>query len=232
MVKRDFLKLSLITTVGSILPKWSWASAHKNLGFELPKLDFQYGDLEPYIDGRTMEIHYTKHHQSYVSNLNNLLASVKNAPNDIETLCKNISQYSQGIRNNGGGHYNHTFFWKSLAKPTNQAPKPKTLAAINKAFGSFDEFKTKFTDAALSRFGSGWAWLILDGNNELKITSTANQDNPLMDVVEQKGKPILAIDVWEHAYYLQYQNRRKDYIESFYNVVNWDEVERRLEKNN
>lgn len=197
------------------------------MAFELPKLPYAYNALESNIDAKTMEIHHTKHHQAYVTNLNNAIKDTDADKLSIEDICKNISKYPMPVRNNGGGHYNHSLFW-TIMKPNGGGEPTGALAeAINKAFGSFSDFKTQFGTAATTRFGSGWAWLSVSGG-KLVISSTPNQDNPLMDVAEVKGTPILGLDVWEHAYYLHYQNRRPDYITAFWNVVNWDEVARRF----
>jgi superoxide dismutase, Fe-Mn family len=195
--------------------------------FQLPKLDYAYVALEPYIDARTMEIHHTKHHQAYTDKLNDAVRGTEMEGKEVEDLFSNISKLPVAVRNNGGGYYNHNLFWKVLSPKAGGQPAGDLAAAINKYFGSFDKFKEQFSNAATTRFGSGWAWLVL-ANGELKVTSTANQDNPLMDVAEIKGTPILALDVWEHAYYLKYQNRRPEYISAFWNVVNWDEVNRRF----
>nr|WP_174506459.1 superoxide dismutase [Acinetobacter sp. Marseille-Q1620] len=197
--------------------------------FKQSPLPYATNALEPAIDQKTMEIHYGKHHKAYVDNLN---AQIKNYPEldkiDLAALQKQISKYNVAVRNNGGGHFNHTFFWESLA-PAAKTGKPNAalLKQINQDFGSLDNFKKKFAEAATGRFGSGWAWLIVNPEGKLEITSTANQDNPLMDVVSEKGQPLLALDVWEHAYYLKYQNRRADYIQSFWSVVNWNKVNER-----
>ncbi|MBT1701572.1 superoxide dismutase [Fulvivirgaceae bacterium PWU4] len=198
------------------------------MAFTLPALPYAFNALEPHIDARTMEIHHGKHHNTYVTNLNNAIAGTDAEKLSIEEICKNISKYPVAVRNNGGGHYNHSLFWTVLAANAGGQPTGAVAEAINAAFTSFDEFKTKFAAAATGRFGSGWAWLIKDGSGKLQITSTPNQDNPLMDVAEVKGTPILGLDVWEHAYYLNYQNRRPDYITAFWNVVNWNEVAKRL----
>ena len=198
------------------------------MAFTLPPLPYAFNALEPHIDARTMEIHHGKHHNTYVTNLNNAIAGSDAEKLSIEEICKNISSYPVVVRNNGGGHYNHSLFWTVLSPKGSGAPSGELADAINAAFGSFEEFKTKFNAAATGRFGSGWAWLIKDGSGKLNITSTPNQDNPLMDVAEAKGTPVLGLDVWEHAYYLNYQNRRPDYINAFWNVVNWDEVARRF----
>ncbi|MEO6883316.1 MAG: superoxide dismutase [Bacteroidia bacterium] len=193
------------------------------MAFELPKLPYDYKALEPYIDARTMEVHYTKHHNGYVTNLNNAIAGTDAEKLSLEEICKNISKYPVAVRNNAGGHFNHSLFWTILSPKKNGEPTGALAVAINAAFGSFNDFKTQFAAAAATRFGSGWAWLcVCDG--KLCICSTPNQDNPLMDVVEKKGTPILGLDVWEHAYYLNYQNRRPDYITAFWNIVNWEEV--------
>lgn len=198
------------------------------MAFELPKLPYAYNALEPHIDARTMEIHHTKHHQAYVTNLNNAIAGTEAEKMSIEDICKNISKYVPAVRNNGGGHFNHSLFWTVLAPNAGGAPTGELAAAIDSAFGNFDTFKTQFAAAGATRFGSGWAWLTVGADKKLVISSTPNQDNPLMDIAEVKGTPILALDVWEHAYYLNYQNRRPDYIAAFWNIVNWDEVARRL----
>ncbi|WP_018343308.1 superoxide dismutase [Cytophaga aurantiaca] len=193
------------------------------MAFELPALPYATNALEPNIDQATMEIHHGKHHNAYVTNLNNAIKGTDAESLSIEEICKNISKYTPAIRNNGGGHYNHSLFWTILGPNDGGAPTGDLAAAIDKAFGSFDAFKEQFAAAGVTRFGSGWAWLLV-ANGELKISSTPNQDNPLMDVAEVKGTPILGLDVWEHAYYLKYQNRRPDYIAAFWNVVNWSKV--------
>lgn len=197
------------------------------MAFELPKLAYEYTALEPHIDARTMEIHHSKHHNAYVTNLNNAIAGTDAEKLSIEEICTNISKYPMAVRNNGGGHYNHSLFWSIMAPNAGGAPTGELADAINAAFGSFDKFKEEFAKAATTRFGSGWAWLVKH-DGKLVISSTPNQDNPLMDIAEVKGTPILGLDVWEHAYYLHYQNRRPDYITSFWNVVNWNEVARRF----
>jgi Fe-Mn family superoxide dismutase len=197
------------------------------MAFELPKLGYEYAALEPHIDARTMEIHHTKHHQAYITNLNNAIAGGEWETKNIEAILAGVSKLPAAVRNNGGGHFNHTLFWTVMAPNAGGVPKGDLLDAINRFFGSFDKFKEQFAAAGMTRFGSGWAWLVKAGN-ELKITSTPNQDNPLMDLAEVKGTPILGVDVWEHAYYLKYQNRRNEYLAAFWNVVNWDEVGRRF----
>ncbi len=198
------------------------------MAFELPKLPYAYTALEPHIDAKTMEIHHTKHHQAYVTNLNNAIAGSDTEKMSIEQICAGISKLPMAVRNNGGGHFNHSLFWTILAPNAGGVPTGEVAAAIDAAFGNFETFKTQFAAAGATRFGSGWAWLIVGADKKLAICSTPNQDNPLMDIAEVKGTPILALDVWEHAYYLNYQNRRPDYIAAFWNLVNWDEVARRL----
>lgn len=191
--------------------------------FELPNLTYSYDALEPYIDKTTMEIHHTKHHQTYVNNLNKAIEGTELENKPLEEIFSMISKLSPAVRNNGGGHWNHDLFWKLMTPGGPSQPEGKLLDKIISSFGSFDDFKKKFTETALGRFGSGWAWLV-KSNDSLIISSTPNQDNPLMDVAEVKGNPILALDVWEHAYYLKYQNRRADYIDNWWNVVNWNIV--------
>ena len=197
------------------------------MAFELPKLDFDYAALEPHIDARTMEIHHTKHHGAYTTNLNAALQGTEWEGKTIEEIMASVSKLSVAVRNNGGGYYNHNLYWKILTPGGSREPKGVLLDAINDSFGSVDSFKEAFVKAALTRFGSGWAWL-LQSNDKLVVSSTPNQDNPLMDLAEVKGNPILGIDVWEHAYYLNYQNRRPDYVEAFWNLINWDEVASRF----
>lgn len=198
------------------------------MAFTLPALPYANNALEPYIDAKTMEIHHGKHHNAYVTNLNAAIAGKPEERLSIEEICKNISTYPAAVRNNGGGHYNHSLFWTIMGPNAGGAPTGALADAINTAFGNFDEFKTKFAAAGATRFGSGWAWLIKDSSGKLQVTSTPNQDNPLMDIAEVKGTPILGLDVWEHAYYLNYQNRRPDYIAAFWSVVNWSEVAKRF----
>jgi len=196
------------------------------MAFELPALPYAFDALEPHIDKQTMELHHDKHHQTYITNLNKALEGNPAANSPIEEIITGISKFPVVVRNNGGGHYNHSLFWQMIGPHAGGQPSGEVASAINSSFGSYDEFKTKFTDAATKRFGSGWAWLTAV-NGKLAITSTANQDNPEMDVIpaEEKGKPILGIDVWEHSYYLKYQNRRPEYIAAFFNVINWKMVE-------
>lgn len=197
------------------------------MSYKLPELPYKYDALAPYIDAKTMEIHHTKHHQGYTTKLNAALEEAGLADKELESLFEKISELSPAIRNNGGGYYNHTLFWTVLNPNGGGEPSGQLSDAIKESFGSFGAFKEAFNNAAATRFGSGWAWLIVDQDNKVKVTSTPNQDNPLMDVATDKGTPILGLDVWEHAYYLNYQNKRPEYIEAFWNVVNWDEVEKR-----
>lgn len=196
--------------------------------FELPQLPYAYDALEPYIDARTMEIHHTKHHLAYINNLNKALEGTPHEGKSLEQLFAEVSKLPAAVRNNGGGHFNHSLFWQIMGPNKGGEPKGKLAEAINSELGGFGKFKESFSNAAITRFGSGWAWLVLV-NGKLVVTSSPNQDNPLMDVSEVKGIPILGIDVWEHAYYLKFQNRRNEYVETFFNVINWDEVEKRYE---
>lgn len=201
----------------------------KAIELVFPELPYAYSALEPVIDAKTMEIHYSKHHKAY---FNNFIAAIKETPTanlDLKTIFAGISKQPAVVRNNGGGYYNHNLFWENMtaAKTT---PSAALKAAIEKDFGSFDKFKEEFANAGKKQFGSGWAWLIVGADGKLAVTSTPNQDNPLMDVVEKKGTPLLALDVWEHAYYLKYQNLRADYVDNFWNIVNWDVVSKRFEK--
>ena len=204
------------------------ASGQSPAALVFEPLPYAYDALEPHIDARTMEIHYSKHHQAYFNNLTKAVAGTELEGKSVESLFPKISQLPAAVRNNGGGHWNHTFFWKSMAPKAGGEPSGALRAAIDKDFGSFDEFKKQFEAAAVGRFGSGWAWLSVAEDGALFISSTPNQDNPLMDVAEKRGVPILGLDVWEHAYYLKYQNRRNEYLAAWWNVVNWDEVNRRL----
>ncbi|MFM8950458.1 MAG: superoxide dismutase [Bacteroidota bacterium] len=196
--------------------------------FELSPLPYAFNALEPHIDAKTMEIHHGKHHQAYVTNLNNAISGTDAEGLSLEEICKNISKYPVAVRNNGGGHYNHDLFWNLFSPSGGGMPSGPLMDAINATFGTFDDFKSKFATAGATRFGSGWAWLVKKDDGKLEICSTPNQDNPLMDIAEVKGTPVMGLDVWEHAYYLHYQNRRPDYISAFWNVVNWDEVSKRF----
>ena len=193
------------------------------MAFELPALPYASDALEPNIDKATMEIHHDKHHAAYVTNLNKALEG-KEDGSSIEEICKNISKYPMAVRNNGGGHFNHSLFWSIMAPNAGGNPTGELAAAIDAAFGSFEDFKTAFSQAGITRFGSGWAWLTVGADGKLAVSSTPNQDNPLMDIADVKGTPLLAMDVWEHAYYLKYQNKRPDYVAAFFNVINWDAV--------
>ncbi|MDO8992158.1 superoxide dismutase [Daejeonella sp.] len=200
------------------------------MAFELPALAYATDALEPHIDKMTMEIHHGKHHQAYVDNVNKALAGTDGANLKIEDLMKNISKFPMAVRNNGGGHFNHTLYWSVMSPNGGGAPSEDLAKAIDAAFGSFDEFKKKFAEAGMTRFGSGWSWLSVSSDGKLQVSSTPNQDNPLMDIAEVKGTPILGMDVWEHAYYLKYQNKRADYVAAFMNVVNWVAVAERFAK--
>jgi Fe-Mn family superoxide dismutase len=232
MKRRNFLKNGLLTSIGIGIAGKSAFGAGLNVDetasadeFTLPKLPYAYDALEPFVDRMTMEIHHSKHHQAYVSNLNKALSGKEKTWTSLEDLCKKIGSFnSDSIRNNAGGHYNHSFFWEIMQPATTSQPDANTQNAINATFGSLNQLREAFNDAAMKRFGSGWAWLVMDNQGKLLIGSTPNQDNPLMDISTFKGKPILALDVWEHAYYLKYQNRRKEYIDAWWNLVNWNKV--------
>lgn len=236
MDKRTFLKKSIFGMGGLIAAPFfaggeirpaAGKAANPGQGskFELSPLPYDYNALEPHIDARTMEIHHSRHHAGYVNNLNNALQGTD--AGSLESIMKSVSSFSEAVRNNGGGHYNHRLFWEIMSPSGGGLPRGDLLTAINSSFGSFDRFKELFSSAAATRFGSGWAWLVAS-DNKLKVTSTPNQDNPLMDLVSERATPILGIDVWEHAYYLKYQNRRGDYISAFWNVINWDAVAAKL----
>lgn len=195
--------------------------------FELPALPYGYDALEPYIDKMTMEIHHDKHHAAYVNNLNKAVEGTEMATKTLDELVMNVSKYPMAVRNNGGGHWNHSLFWTLMKKNGGGEPTGPLADAIKSSFGSFGEFKTQFSNAGATRFGSGWAWLVVQ-NGKLVIGSTPNQDNPLMDVSDLKGTPVLGLDVWEHAYYLKYQNKRPEYIENWWNVINWAEASKRF----
>lgn len=198
------------------------------MAFTLPALPYAPAALEPHIDALTMQIHHDKHHQAYVDNLNKAVAGTPNEQKTLEDLVKIAGTLSPAIRNNGGGHWNHSFFWEILAPQAGGKPGGKLAESIDADFGSFDAFKEKFAQAGATRFGSGWAWLV-EQDGKLVVSSTPNQDNPLMDVAEVKGTPILGVDVWEHAYYLKYQNRRAEYLAAFWNLINWKEVNKKYE---
>jgi Fe-Mn family superoxide dismutase len=204
------------------------------MAFQLPDLPYAYDALEPYIDARTMEIHHTKHHAGYTNNLNNAIKGTELDGKSIEDILGNVSKYSTAVRNNGGGYYNHCLYWEIMSPNGGGEPSQQMniAKAIERDFGSFENFKNEFINAALTRFGSGWAWLCTDDNDRLFVSSTPNQDNPLMDVVDQRGVPVLGIDVWEHAYYLNYQNRRAEYVNAFMNLINWQEVTKRFNEAN
>jgi Fe-Mn family superoxide dismutase len=197
------------------------------MAFELPKLNYAFDALEPNIDAKTMEIHYGKHHNGYTNNLNNIISGTDNEGKSIEDILNSLDLENKGLRNNGGGFYNHNLFWEIMGPSGGGEPNGKISESINSNFGSFENFKDEFSKAAATRFGSGWAWLCAHPGGKLEICSTANQDNPLMPN-GCGGNPILCLDVWEHAYYLNYQNRRPDYINAFFNVINWDEVNNRF----
>jgi Fe-Mn family superoxide dismutase len=232
MERRKFLfalgAIPVVSTFRTMTDKFQYFSKQKRSTttmskFELPQLPSGYDALEPYIDKMTMEIHYTKHHNGYVTNLNKAVDGTELAGKSLEEMFGKISKLPVAVRNNGGGHWNHSLFWTIMKQNGGGNPTGKVADAINSSFGSFDEFKYKFSTAAATRFGSGWAWLLVQ-DGKLVVSSTPNQDNPLMDVAEVKGTPVLGLDVWEHAYYLKYQNKRPDYIENWWNVVNWDRV--------
>ena len=235
--RRNFLKKSSFLALAGLGAQFFSASAVKAASqlesemllseFTLPLLPYSYDALEPHIDKLTMEIHHDKHHQAYVTNLNKAVQEL-NADISLEALVRNASRYSTAIRNNGGGHWNHSFFWKTMKPGGGGAPTGKVAQLIVSSFDSFDNFKIKFEEAAMKRFGSGWAWLIVNKDGKAEIGSTPNQDNPLMDLSELKGTPLLGLDVWEHAYYLKYQNKRADYTKAWWNVINWDAVNENL----
>jgi Fe-Mn family superoxide dismutase len=238
MNKREFLKTAGVLSTGLVLSPLlscatnaivvpSAAPLPGPTGFELPALGYAYNALEPHIDAQTMEIHHTKHHAAYVTNLNKAITDKREfAGKSIEQLCAEASAENAAVRNNGGGHYNHSKFWKWIAPGGNKTPNETLLNAINAAFGSYEEFTKQFSDAAKSRFGSGWAWLCVGADKKLFVTSTPNQDNPLMlKLTDKPGTPILGLDVWEHAYYLKYHNKRPDYVSAFWSIVNWTNVE-------
>jgi Fe-Mn family superoxide dismutase len=200
---------------------------NQSMAYSLPDLSYAFDALEPHVDARTMEIHHGKHHAAYVTNLNAALQGSEHEGKSLEALLAIISTLPVAVRNNGGGHWNHTMFWEMMSPNGGGEPSGELASKINEQFGSFEDMKKQLAQAAATRFGSGWAWLCVDAEHNLFICSTPNQDNPLMDLAEKKGQPILGLDVWEHAYYLHYQNRRPDYVSAWWNVVNWEEVGRR-----
>ena len=200
------------------------------MAFKLPKLGYDYDALQPHFDKRTMKIHHTKHHNGYTTKLNNAIAGTPLEKKTIEEILKKAGKHGAAVRNNGGGYYNHDMFWRIISPNGGGLPKGKLAKAIDKDFGSYEKFLEKFKTAAGTRFGSGWAWLCVSSRGKLFVTSTPNQDNPLMDVAEKKGTPIMGLDVWEHAYYLKYQNKRPDYIAAFFNVIDWPNVSRNYTK--
>ena len=201
------------------------------MSFELPQLPYAYDALEPHFDTQTMTIHHQRHHQAYVDNLNKAIAGTEAENKGLEEILKEVSKYSPAARNNGGGHYNHSLFWKILSGSPKTAPTGKLADEINKTFGSLDELKAQVKQAGLAQFGSGWAWLVVKADGSLAVVATPNQDNPLMDVnPDKKGSPILGVDVWEHAYYLKYQNKRADYLDAFWSVLDWSAVEKNYEE--
>ncbi len=225
------LLLTLSLVLAGLLGKpYSLNAQITSQSFVFQDLPYDYDALEPYIDATTMEIHYSRHHRAYYNNFLNAVNGTGMEKMAIEDIFGNISSYPPAVRNNGGGYYNHTLFWENMTPQTGGKPSGKLEKAIKKTFGSTEAFKEVFAKAGATRFGSGWAWLSLDKQGDLFVSSTPNQDNPLMDLAEQRGIPLLAMDVWEHAYYLKYQNKRADYIEAFWNVINWKEVEKRYEK--
>jgi len=214
--------------LGAYVAVTAQTSTEKKTCHTFPELGYAYNALEPYIDAQTMEIHYTKHHRAYFDNFMKAAAEANLLETPMVTILEQISKYPAVLRNNGGGVYNHSMFWKSMTSEKQEVPVV-LKSAIVKEFGSWDAFKTEFENAAKTRFGSGWAWLSVDANGKLFVSSTPNQDNPLMDVAEKRGIPLLGLDVWEHAYYLKYQNRRPEYVANFWNVVNWKVVAERYQ---
>jgi len=230
-----FIILGLLDLQGASFLQAQKSSKNQNAmadsnKFEFRPLPYSYDALEPYMDELTVEIHYSKHHQAYYDNFIKAINGTELESMDLMEIFRNISKYSMAVRNNGGGYFNHTFYWEGMKAHGGGQSTWKFSEAITRTFGSFEVFKKQFSDAGKTRFGSGWAWLCLDDKGNLFICSTPNQDNPLMDIAEKKGIPLLAMDVWEHAYYLKYQNRRPDYIDAFWNVINWEEVSKRYEK--
>jgi len=240
--RREFFKKGILAGAGIALLSKSFGNEiisgipEDNM-FVLPPLPYGYDALEPFIDKQTMELHHTKHHQAYVDKLNKALTDGKVSGVSLEDICKNVSKYSSAVRNNGGGHYNHSMFWKGmkpnagsvLSPSSTNEPSGKLGDAIKSTFDSFANFKTKFSETAMKVFGSGWVWLVINMDGKPEIGSTPNQDNPLMDISELKGNPIIGLDVWEHAYYLKYHNKRADYVSNWWNIVNWEEASKRFD---
>ena len=237
MERRHFLSLLGMVAIGACVPTGKKNSTGSVVaapavgsidGHKFPELGYAYDALEPYIDAQTMELHYDKHHRGYYTKFMKAIEGSDLATTPMPQIFAKISQYDDSVRNNGGGYYNHSLFWENMS-PEGGEPSARFLNAVVKSFGSFDDFKTEFGNAAKTHFGSGWAWLYMDAEKNLKITSTPNQDNPLMDISPERGIPLLALDVWEHAYYLKYQNKRGEYVDNFWKVVNWKTVSTRWE---
>lgn len=235
--RRKFIEQTTFAGVGFVFFNpatiFSQNKNSKIMSYTLPELSYAYDALEPYIDKETMVVHHQKHHQGYVNNLNKAIKAIDGseaANKELEDILKEISKYSTAIRNNGGGHYNHSLFWQVLSPNPKAAPSGKLAEEINKTFGNLDGLKTQITQAGLGQFGSGWAWLLLTDEGTLAVSATPNQDNPLMDIVTgPQGLPLLGVDVWEHAYYLKYQNKRGDYLDAFWSVLNWEAIEKKYE---
>jgi len=235
MKQKEFVRKSILASIALLIafvvnasdPQKNTATGPEGIvPAEFPALPYGYDALEPYIDARTMEIHYDKHHRAYFTNFVNAIKGTPLEKMTVLEIFASMSKQSDAVRNNGGGYYNHVFFWNNMGKGSS-SPSKELSDAITKTFGSFDKFKEAFNTAAKTRFGSGWAWLYVTSDKKLAIGSTPNQDNPLMDISPIKGTPLLTLDVWEHAYYLKYQNKRADYVDAFWNVINWNEVNRR-----
>tara|TARA_Y100000589_G_scaffold110213_1_gene104722 strand:+ start:464 stop:1177 length:714 start_codon:yes stop_codon:yes gene_type:complete len=232
MNRKKFIKTTALAVGGAFISSNAFGLPKfysEKTAFELPQLPYSYDALNPFIDKVTMEIHHSKHHQGYVNKLNIALEVITAKITSLEYILRNISDYSTALRNNAGGHYNHSLFWTILTPKKNSNPSEKLLAEIIRQFGSLENLKKLITKAASNRFGSGWAWLSVDADENLFVSSTPNQDNPLMNIVERQGRPILGIDVWEHAYYLKYNNKRGDYLSAIWNIIDWVEVSNRYE---
>ena len=232
MNRKKFIKTTALAVGGAFISSNAFGLPKfysEKTAFELPQLPYSYDALNPFIDKVTMEIHHSKHHQGYVNKLNIALEVITAKITSLEDILRNISDYSTALRNNAGGHYNHSLFWTILTPKKNSNPSEKLLAEIIRQFGSLENLKKLITKAASNRFGSGWAWLSVDADENLFVSSTPNQDNPLMNIVERQGRPILGIDVWEHAYYLKYNNKRGDYLSAIWNIIDWVEVSNRYE---